>query len=148
MTTIPKFPGVEQVTEIFGCRPSFHDVEIEWMRLDRRDPDDGTGPVLEFAIHCFEMTDQVAPSGSYVLRKHTLVHFHFREVTDLDLDGVNHQNAIFGLDITDEADPSSERPCFRVSIDPSFGVGGSFRTVYPEVVSATTSDEKGETHAA
>jgi hypothetical protein len=148
MTTTPQFPGVEQVIEIFGYWPSFHDAEIKWMRLDRCDPDGGVGAVLEFVIHCFEMTEEVAPSGHYVLRKHTLIHFRFREVTDLRLEEFNHQNAIFGLDITDEADESWERSYFRVSIDPSFGVGGSFHTVYPEVVSATPCDEKGETYAA
>ena len=148
MTTTPKFSGVEQVTDIFGYWPSFHDAEIKWLRLDRRDPDGGVGAVLEFAIHCFEMTEEVAPSGHYVLRKHTLIHFRFREVTDLRLEEFNHQNVIFGLDITDEADESWERSYFRVSIDPSFGVGGCFHTVYPEVVSAISCDEKGETHAA
>jgi hypothetical protein len=147
MTTTPKFPGVEQVIEVFGCWPSFHDAEIKWLRLDRCDPSGGAGPVLEFAIHCFEMTDQVAPSGHYVLRKHTLIHFRFREVKDLRIEEFNQQNAIFGLEIIDEADASWERPYFRVTIDPSFGVGGSFHTVYPEVVSATSCDEKGETQA-
>ena len=148
MTSVPKILGVEQVTDIFGYWPSFHDAEIKWMRLDGRGPDGGIGPILEFGIHCFEMTDKVAPSGHYILRKHTLVHFRFREVTDLRLEEFNHQNAIFGLDIIDEADPSWERSYFRVTIDPSFGVGGSFHAVYPEIVSATPCDENGETQAA
>ena len=45
--------------------------------------------------------------------------------------------------ITDESDPVWERPYFRVSIDPSFGLGGTFHTVYPEIVSAIPCDEKG-----
>ena len=147
MTTIPKFPGVEQVIEIFGRWPSFHDAEIKWLRLERRAPDGGTGPVLEFAIHCFEMTDQVAPSGHCVLRKHTLIHFRFREVTDLRIEEFNQQNAIFGLEIADESDASWERPYFKVTIEPSFGIGGGFHTVYPEVVSVIPCDERGETKA-
>ena len=147
MTTTPKFSGVEQVIEVFGYWPSFHDAEVKWLRLDRRDTDGGPGPVLEFAIHCFEMTDQVAPSGHYVLRKHTLIHFRFREVTNLRIQEFNQQNAIFGLQITDESDASWERPYFKVSIDPSFGIGGSFHTVYPEVVSVTSCDERGEPKA-
>ncbi len=91
---------------------------------------------------CF---DQVAPSGHYVLRKHTLVHFRFREVTHIE--EFNQQNAIFGLEIVDESDASWERVYFKVTIDPSYGIGGSFHTVYPEVVSAIPCDEKGETHA-
>lgn len=89
MDTAPEIPGVEKVVEIFGHWPSFHDAEIMWLRLDRRDGEGGAGPVLEFAVHCFEMTDQVAPSGHYVLGKHTLVHFRFREVSDLRIEEFN-----------------------------------------------------------
>jgi len=144
METFPNFPGVEQVTDIFGCWPSFHDAEIKWLRLDTRDTEGGSGPVLEFAVHCFEMTDQVAPSGFFVLRKHTLVHFRFREFADLRLEEFNQQNAIFGLDIADESDPTWERHFFRVSINPSYGLGGGFHTFCPEIVSAIPCDEKGE----
>jgi hypothetical protein len=149
MTAVPKFPGVEQVTEIFGYWPCFHDAEVKWLRLDRHDPAGGPGPVLELALHCFEMTDEIAPSGCYVLRKHTLIHFRFREVTDLRLDEFNHQNAIFGLEIEEKSDSSREGlPYFRVTIDPSYGIGGSFHTVYPEVMSATPCDERGEPNEA
>lgn len=145
MHTAPGIPGAEKVTEIFGYWPSFHDAEITWLRLERRDVEGGTGPVLEFAVHCFEMTDQVAPSGHCVLRKHTLVHFRFREVSDLRIEEFNQQNAIFGLEIVDESDESWERDYFKVSIEPSFGIGGSFHSVYPEVVSALLCNERGET---
>jgi hypothetical protein len=144
MRAAPKIPGAEKVVEIFGHWPSFHDAEILWLRLDRRDPQGGAGPVLEFAVHCFEMTDQVAPSGHYVLRKHTLVHFRFREVSDLRIEEFNQQNAIFGLEIVNEADESWERGYFKVSVDPSFGIGSSFHSVYPEVVSAVPCNERGE----
>ena len=103
------------------------------------------GPTLEFAIHCFEMTNEIAPSGCYVLRKHTLIRFRFREVSNVKLEEFNQQNAIFGLEIEDESDPSWERrPYFKVNIDPSYGIGGSFHTLRPEVVSATPCDEHGE----
>src|SRR5437899_3230604 len=89
MPTAPNIRGAEKVIAIFTHWPSFHDAEIKWLRLDRRDIEGGAGPVLEFAIHSFEMTDQIAPSGYYVLRKHTLVHFRFREVSDLRIEEFN-----------------------------------------------------------
>jgi hypothetical protein len=144
VTATPKFSGVERVTEIFGYWPSFHDAEVKWLRLHRHDLNGSVGPVLEFEIHCFEITNEVAPSGFYILRKHTLVHFRFCEVTDLQLGEFNRQNAIFALEITNEADPSWERPYFRVTLDPSFGLSASFHTVHPEVVSVKPCDEKGE----
>jgi hypothetical protein len=143
MSTVPKFPGVELLTDIFGYWPSFHDAEIKWLRLDISAPEGAHGPVLEFAIHCFEMTDKVAPSGAYVLQKHTLVHFRFGEVSDVRLEEFNQQNAIYGMEISDESGPGWERPYFRVSIDSSFGLGGSFHTVYPEIVSAIPCDDMG-----
>jgi hypothetical protein len=147
MSPTPKFSGVDQVIEVFGYWPSFHDAEVKWLRLDRHDTDGGTGPVVEFAIHCFEITDQVAPSGHFVLRKHTLIHFRFRDVTDLRIEGFNHQNAIFRLEIADESDASWQRPYFKASIDPAFGIGGSFHAVYPEILSITSCDETGEIKA-
>ncbi len=149
MPTVPKISGVEKIIEIFGYWPSFHDAEVKWLRLDRCGGTEGdVGPVLEFAIHCFEITNQVAPSGHCVLGKHTLVHFRFREVTDLRIEEFNQQNAIFGLEIVDESDTTWERHYFKVSIEPAFGIGGSFHSVCPEVLSAVPCNERGETDSA
>ncbi len=146
MANIPEFPGVDQVVGVFGHWPSFHDAEIKWLRLDRHDLNGGTGPVLEFVIHCFEATNEIAPSGCYVLRKHTLVHFRFRDVTALRLADFNHQNVIFGLDIGNGPDdPIKGNSPFRITIDGSFGLEGSFDAAFSEVVSAVPCDERGET---
>jgi hypothetical protein len=139
-----KFPGVELVTKIFGYWPSFHDAEIKWLKLDRKDTEGSFGPTLEFAIHCFEITNKVSPSGFCVLEKHTLVHFRFRQVTDLNLRDFNQQNAIFGLQIKDESDPSWEERFFKICIEPAFGLNGSFHSRCPEILSAVSCDEKGE----
>jgi immunity protein 50 of polymorphic toxin system len=141
---LPKFKGVELVTEIFGCWPMFHDAEIKWLRLDVADPDGGTGPTLEFMLHCFEMTNKISPSGHYVLEKHTLVHFRFREVGESHLTGFNSQNVIFGLNINEESHPNEEKGLnFKVSIEASYGLSGHFYSPLPEVLSAIPCDQNG-----
>lgn len=140
----PKISGVEKVLNIFGYWPSFHDAEIKWLRLDRTAPNGAIGPMLEIGLHCFEMTSEVAPSGHYVLQKHTLLHFRFLEVTDLRIEDFNRQNSVFGLEIVDESGPGWESPFFSITIDPSFGIGGSFHSACPEIVSAIPCDERGE----
>jgi Immunity protein 50 len=144
MEKLLKFPGVELITKVFGYWPSFHDAEIKWLRLDITDSEGGIGPMLEFAIHCFEITDKVSPSGFCVLEKHTLVHFRFRQVSDLDLHGFTNQNAIFGLEIEDESNPTWEDQFFKISIVASSGLGGSFHSRFPEILSAIPCNQKGE----
>ena len=139
-----KFPGVELATQIFGCWPSLHDAEIRWLKMDRAGIEDEHGPTVEFLIHCFEMTKKISSSGHFTLEKHTLVHFRFRKVNDLHLRDFNQQNAIFGLQIEDESDPSWEERFFKTKIEGSFGIYGSFHSRSVEILSAIPCDENGE----
>ena len=144
MATIPTIPGADHLINLFGYWPTFHDAEVKWLRLDRGDVSSGAGPVLEMAVHCFEMTRDITPSGRYALRKHTLAHFRFHEVMDVHLENFNRQNAISGLDIVPESNPDWEHPYFQVTIQGGYGVSGSFHAVSAEVVSAVPCDAKGE----
>lgn len=139
-----KFKGVELVTKIFGYWPSFHDAEIKWLHLDiTDDAETGTGPTLEFQIHCFEITNKVSPTGFLILDKHTLVHFRFRQITNLELSEFNRQNAIFGLSIIDESNPTWEQRYFKTVIESASGLGGSFHSPFPEILSAVLCDGDG-----
>ena len=144
MSDSPKFDGAELVFDRFGYWPSFHDAEIHWIRLDRLGTADLQGPTVEMLVHAFEITSEVAPEGHHVLQKHSLIHFRFEQVSNLNLDEFNHQNAIFGLSITDETGTGWENKFFRVGIDSSYGVGGSFNCVRPEVVAVTECNGAGQ----
>jgi hypothetical protein len=134
----------EALEEIFGYWPSFHDAEVLHVRLDRGDPPDRGGeprrPTLEADIHVFEMTDQVTEQGFYALRKHTLVTFAFHGVDELELNGFNNQNALFGLRLEDISDRQLEVLKWSVGFESSFGLEASFMCEEAEVVRAVPFD--------
>ena len=86
--------NAKALTEIFGGWPSFHDAEVVQVRLDRSGPG---GPAVEARIHVFERTDQVTPTGYYVLVNHTLVTLRFTDVSGCRMEGFNHQNVLSEL---------------------------------------------------
>jgi len=143
MDDIPAVDGANLLAERFGHWPSFHDAEVLWIRLDRRNGLQLQGPTLEMLVHVFQVTSEVTEDGYYRLKNHSLVHFRFEHVTELQIDGFNHQNAIFGLAIVDETGTGWENKYFKVTIDSSYGVGGSFHCVRPEILSVSPCDADG-----
>jgi hypothetical protein len=136
MEETDRIAGAEQVVPVFGYWPSFHDVEVLWLRLDRRAHGDGCyGPTLEALVHVFEITSEVGADGCYVLRHHVLVHLRFRDVVELRLDGFNHQNALMGLTLTDLRDRQLEHVLWEVRFDSAYGLDASFQCYDVEVVS-------------
>src|SRR5882672_4254724 len=113
------------VTDIFGRWPSFHDAEVLEMTLNRGERAT-YGPWLSAKIHVFEMTSQVE-NGAYVLRHHSAVNFHFRELHELKLDGFNQQNVLGGLRIVDVSDGKLEGINFEVFFDGIYGVSASLQ---------------------
>ena len=91
--------------------------------------------MLDARIHVFEMTDQVSEKGFYILRYHTLVRLVFHEVVKLRLDGVNHQNALFGLHIADISERQMERVKFEVKFAAAWGLDCEFKCGAIAVVS-------------
>ena len=139
--------GREKVISVFGRWPTFHDAEVLWLGLDRHGPGVGTGPSLEAVIHAFEMTSEVAPTGHYVLKNHVLVHLRFVSVERVCLDGFNHQNALYSLSIRDAEPGAGESPDdrrFEVTLDPAYGLGGTFACGGVEVVEVRPCDAGGE----
>jgi hypothetical protein len=80
------------------------------------------GPVLTVKVHLWEMTSEVDSKGFYVVRSHTVATLRFRAVEDFKMEGFNHQNVIFGLEITDDEGSQNTSPSFTVSFDTSFGL--------------------------
>ncbi len=101
--------GYHRLTSVFGYWPSFHDSEVLCVHLERRQFIEGIGPNLDALIHVFEMTSEISPSGSHVLRHHSLVHFRFHDVVELKLEGFNLQNMLWELAISDIREQQLER---------------------------------------
>ena len=112
--------GEEKLKAIYGARPTFHDGEV-WSLAYERVPN---GFSLIAVIHAFQMTSEVDSRGYCVLKNHTKVRIRFDRCSDVALDGFNHQNVLFGLDITEpeQATPDSS---FHVRFDTSYGLAGS-----------------------
>ncbi len=128
--------NAELVEKIFGFWPSFHDAEIHNITLTR---DAVQSPQMEVAIHHWEMTNEVDSKGHYVLKKHTLTTLRFTGISDLHLEGFNHQNVLWELEIAQITEPHSE---FAVSMPTSFGCEASFKCKQISVLSAVPYERK------
>jgi hypothetical protein len=114
--------GEEKLKAIYGAWPSFHDAEV-WSLAYERVPD---GFSVVAVIHAFQMTSEVDARGFYVLKHHTKVRIRFHCCSDVSLDGFNHQNVLFGLDIKEPEQATSECS-FEVRFDTSYGLAGNFK---------------------
>lgn len=142
---VDRIAGAAQLMDVFGYWPSFHDAEVQWLRLDRRAHGEGCyGPTLEAMVHAFEMTNEVSADGYYVLRQHVLVHLRFLDAVELQLDGFNYQNALMGLTLTDLRDSQMEHVRWAVHFGSAFGVDASFQCYAVEVVSVVPCNVDGE----
>ncbi|MBK7643816.1 MAG: hypothetical protein IPJ19_12350 [Planctomycetes bacterium] len=135
--------GAEKLTAVFGYWPSFHDAEVVWIHLDRGEQMDGAGPTLEALVHTFEISRDADAIGQLALRHHVLVHLRFRRVVDLKLEDFNHQNALFGLEVTEVPDVQSAPNRFQVRLDSAYGMWASFRCRTVECVQVTPCTEDG-----
>jgi hypothetical protein len=115
--------GHARVAAAFGgVWPSFHDAEVHSISLERATPT-GALPTLQFVVHAWNMTDEVTAEGYYRLTHHHLVEFLFLDVTEVQLDGFNHQNVLSDIIIESNANPEEG---FRVELEHCFGVSASF----------------------
>jgi Immunity protein 50 len=125
--------GHEQLTNVFGCWPSFHDSEVLSIRLEREGEDPWNSPTLYSTLHVFAgRLNENSPTG-VEFYNHTLVTFRFNLVVNLELSGFNQQNAIFDLIIETPANAPTETP-IAVTFQPSFGVALTFSCQSAEIV--------------
>jgi len=104
--------GASELYDWFGYWPSFHDAEIISLHLNR-------GGNSSLRVHTWEMTKEVDEKGYYVLARHVVVEFILEAVSDLSLNGFNHQNVVFGLEV-EKIDSG-----FRLRLDDCYGLTGS-----------------------
>ena len=83
----------------------FHDAEVLAVRLDR------DGPTLELEIETFAQRPEARR-----------VRILFSDVSDLELEGLNHQNVLF--DVLEEREEDGN---YRVVLQSSVGLSGTFR---------------------
>jgi hypothetical protein len=96
-----------------GCLPSFHDAEVLGLELDRN------GAICRMRVHTWEMSREVDEAGYYRRVRDVVVSFEVGGVTELNLDGFNHQNVVFGLYVERSDDG------FRMELEPSYGLSGT-----------------------
>lgn len=107
-------PGGPELVEWFdGHAPRFHDAEVTSVAFER------AGPTCLLRVHGFKVTRAVKPDGHYVFEGHAVVTFRIDEVTGMQLDDFNHQNALMGLSIVRGPNES-----FRLELDPAYGLSG------------------------
>jgi hypothetical protein len=148
MTNIEgRIEGSEKLIRIFGYWPSFHDAEVIELSFWRGDVDPDAGkytfPVLTVKLHVWEITRDVNAKGYLVLRKHTLTTIRFHDIYEFKMEGFNHQNAILGLDISQEERSAGPSPVFAVIFRPAFGIDASLTCMRIEVFDAVLCAEDG-----
>jgi hypothetical protein len=124
------------VLKVFGCWPSFHDGEVHRVVMDRaRRHANGTYyPSIELTIRGWNMTSDVTEDGFYRLEADSLVHFLFEEVSEVEFDGLNHQNVLSGLDFELETPDEGNTPLLSVELCHCYGLSGSFKARRATVV--------------
>lgn len=136
--------GHEKLTAVYDGWPSFHDSEVLSIHLDRE------GPAIEMRVHLFEGFRE-ENSDRISWRNHTVATLKFSRVVEVQLDGFNNQNVIFDFAIESVAKEPGvamwDGPAYRIEIDSSYGVGGSFICRSIEVVSVERGIPPGSTYS-
>ena len=129
--------GHAQIVEAFGQWPNFHDAEVHRVVLDRtrKSPSGSYYPSVELVIRGWVMTSEVTQGGYFKLEHDSLVHFLFEHVSEVELDGLNHQNVLFSLELELSNEAESELPALFVELSHCFGLSGSFETRQARILS-------------
>jgi Immunity protein 50 len=144
----PLITGSEKLTSIFGQWPSFHDAEVQDLHFHRGHKDASSerhrSPYLTATLHIWLMTNVVDENGYLDRKNHTQVTMQFRDLDeDLKLEGFNHQNVIFGLDIEQKTREDGTTPYFAVEFEPCYGMYAIFACRQIEILEAIPCDDQG-----
>jgi hypothetical protein len=133
---MPQINNAEELEARFGRWPSFHDAEIQALRLDSGQRSQST-PTLELGVHVFAVAP-ASQENSYSFGLHTLVTLEFADIEDLELWGFQHQNVLSDLVIRDLSHDIGKKASVQVELPTSFGLGGRFRCRQVAVVAVET----------
>jgi hypothetical protein len=119
--------GHELVTAVYNHWPSFHDAEVISLSLDRSHIlfDEIYNPRIDLAVYCMAMVWN-GNAEQFENVKRTLINFEFDEVSDVKIDGFNHQNAILGMEFEELPVGAAGNHSFKIIIDPAGGVACEF----------------------
>ncbi len=67
----------------------------------------------------------------------------FYDVDNVKMEGLNHQNAIFGLGIEQKTRDEGPTAYFAVDFEPSFGIDATFTCLRIEIVEAVPCNAEG-----
>lgn len=125
------------VLGVFGRWPGFHDGEVHRVVMDstRRRANGSYYPSIELLVRGWNMTPDVTEAGHYRLECDSLVHFLFEDVTDVEFDGLNHQNVLSGLDFDLPQVDDGKARLLSVELSHCYGLAGGFKAVSASVVS-------------
>ncbi len=112
---VNKIENTDLILNHFGYWPAFHDAEVVSLHFDRNFKE-GL-PRLLIRIYAFEITDKVE-AGYYQRIKHCLIQFEFEGVVESEVDGFNHQNAVYGIEF------GIEGSLLTCTLDPAYGIKG------------------------
>ena len=124
----PEIPGGQELLTWFEGQPRFHDAEIVRLELRRR-----SESTLD--IHFWVGTGEVDARGYFVLHKHVVVTFVIDEIVDLELDGFNHQNVIYNLELRHPKNRPERAPYglgmspddYEIELEDCYGMSGFIR---------------------
>ncbi len=144
-TPYQRIEGHEQVLAAFGYWPSFHDGEVRSLVLDRNAVlfDDIADAQIEVCLHALEWTRDPQPRFN-----HHLVRFRFHEVSELRLEGFNHQKAILEFRIEERSSHAEARAGLMITFVPAHGLSGSFCVGSAEVLSVVPCGKDGRARGA
>jgi hypothetical protein len=124
----------EALEDLFGGWPSFHDAEVQAVRLDSGQQTDGK-PSVEVDIHLFDAAG-LLPNGRLKFIRHTLATLRFEGAEAVVLDGFGPQNVLDDLVIEDLGTSAPGAARMLVSLLSSNGLEGSLRCEHAVVLAA------------
>jgi hypothetical protein len=106
-----EIPTMKKILDWYEMWPSFHDSEVVSIELSREG-------VSRIVVHAFVMTADTDSTGHYLCKKHARIHFVMSGVTNVELQGFNHQNVLSDLNI------AKEDGGYSLVLYECYGVGG------------------------
>jgi hypothetical protein len=119
---IQKIVGYQQVIDLYGHWPSFHDAEVISLKLNRNSDSEFDGPTIQFEIHTFTMTGETDESGHFKCINHAVIEVKLDGVESSNIEGFNHQNAMDALSIEESKGDGEYGVRFIIEFEPAFGM--------------------------
>jgi hypothetical protein len=127
----------DRVIARFGKWPSFHDMEIVSVHMERGGTD---APWIEIVIFVWGYTGGVTPDGYYEQTKHSLVRFRCEQVVKNEFENFNHQNVLWNLEFSPTED---ETQGVKVSLPSIYGFGGTLNCSRVRVMDVLPATREG-----